>query len=357
MWNQLLKIVDKVEQFRHNTFGTDPNAVKAAEVLDKVSSKYTPVGVMEEGGMIAGEALGGKLGLPAGLGGLLMGVVLPGGGEAKALKKLTKAKPAFKTDALARSKAMQKAGYTMEGFPSVQTRTNALEAGYPVPEGTSVWNGDKTSLKAAGQAFLDKGGDRTQLKTVGVIPTTTNGRPDHLYNRKQGSLSIRGVAQEQNTKLNRDLNLVQQTDGASTFKNKKVDRPDYGVKQAEHHIRGAKQLDFLFEGADAATSKKLSAHATKRMKPTGDSKFNNADLPKKDVHDPLHAWQKEHGLDPVMDTNLKKIFGVDDPSKVSFEQRKMALDTYLDVISGAQEEKMFELMQNFNRKKLSTKVE
>ena len=98
MWNQLLKIgtkaLNKVDEVRHNVFGTDQKAVKAAQVLDKISSKYTPIGVMEEGGMIAGEAIGGKLGLPAGLGGLLMGAVLPGGGEAKALKKLKKVNPA-----------------------------------------------------------------------------------------------------------------------------------------------------------------------------------------------------------------------------------------------------------------------
>ena len=92
MWNQLLKMgtdaLNKVEEFRHNTFGTDPNAVKLAGKVDEISSKYTPVGVMEEGGMIAGEAIGKKIGLPAGLGGLLIGAVLPGGGEAKALKKL-----------------------------------------------------------------------------------------------------------------------------------------------------------------------------------------------------------------------------------------------------------------------------
>ena len=261
----------------------------------------------------------------------------------------------FKTDALARSKAMKEAGYTMEGFPSVKTKTEALEAGYPAPKDSKIWDGDKASLKQAGQDFLDSGGNRQELKSVGVIPTTTNGRPDHLYNRKQGNLSIRGVAQEQNTKLNRVLNLVQQTDGPSTFKSKKSERPNYGTAQAEHHIRGAKQLDFLFEGADAKTAKKLSAYATEKMKPTGDSKYNNADLPKTEVHDPLHAWQKEVGLDPVMDTNLLKIFGVSDISQITYEQRKMALDLYLDLISGAQEEKIFELMQKYNRKKLKAK--
>lgn len=80
--------LNKVGGLRHKTFGTDPNAVKLAQTIDNVTSKYTPIGVMEEGGMIAGEAFGKKIGLPAGIGGLLVGAVLPGGGEAKALKKL-----------------------------------------------------------------------------------------------------------------------------------------------------------------------------------------------------------------------------------------------------------------------------
>ena len=98
MWNQLLKMgtdaLNKVEEFRHNTFGTDQNAVKGLKVLDNIVSKYTPLGVMEEGGMIAGESIGKKIGLPAGLGGLLVGAVLPGGGEARAIKKLSRVTPA-----------------------------------------------------------------------------------------------------------------------------------------------------------------------------------------------------------------------------------------------------------------------
>ena len=162
MWNQLLKIAGKVEQFRHNTFGTDQNAVKAAEVLDNLASKYTPTGVMEEGGMILGEKIGEKIGLPAGLGGLLIGAVLPGGGEAKALKKLRKVNPATKTKMDARDvlvnnnqppsrEGLRNADYRgingdvqggvtgqpirMEGRPDYQAATYGLRPGEFKPSG------------------------------------------------------------------------------------------------------------------------------------------------------------------------------------------------------------------------------
>jgi hypothetical protein len=303
----------------------------------------------DDAGTKIGENVGEKLNLAPGLGGLLIGSVIPGPqGELKALK-------GFKTDALTRSKKMTEAGYSMDSFPGVKTRTAALEQGYPARPTDKIWEGTKAELKAAGQKFLDEGGNRKDLKTVGVIPTTTNGRPDVLYNRKQGTLSIRGVAQEQNTKLNRDLNLVQQTDGPSTFKAPKSQRPNYGVPQNEHHINGPKQLDFIFEGASAGDSKALTEYATSIKKPIGDNRLNNADVPKVDVHDPLHNYQREMGFDPALKVDLRKVFKVDKIEDLTLDQRKLALSTYLDVIGGAQEEKLFSLMQDFNRKKLKPK--
>ena len=108
MFNKLLKMgqdaLGKAEKFRHNTFGTDPNAVKAAQLIDKVSSKYTPTGVAEEGGMRLGEEIGAKIGLPPGIGGLIIGAVMPGGGETKALKKLKIPSPATAKKMAARDK-------------------------------------------------------------------------------------------------------------------------------------------------------------------------------------------------------------------------------------------------------------
>lgn len=100
MWNQLLKMgtdaLNKAEEIRHNIFGTDERLTKLSKKADNFISKYTPMGVMEEGGMIAGEAIGEKIGLPPGLGGLLIGAVLPGGGEVRALSKLKKVNPVTK---------------------------------------------------------------------------------------------------------------------------------------------------------------------------------------------------------------------------------------------------------------------
>ena len=160
MWNDLMimgtNALKKVEEFRHNTFGTDPNAAKITTAIDSLVGKYSPTGVMEEGGMILGEKIGGKIGLPTGLGGLLVGAVLPGGGETRALKKLKKVQPATQTkidarDLLVRNnqppsrEGLRNADYRamngdvqggitgepirMEGRPDYQAATYGLRAG------------------------------------------------------------------------------------------------------------------------------------------------------------------------------------------------------------------------------------
>ena len=88
--------LNKAEEVRHSIFGSPEWASKSRDVANNFISKYTPMGIADEGAVIAGEGIGKKIGLPPGLGGLLLGSVVPGPGELNSLKKLKKIPAATK---------------------------------------------------------------------------------------------------------------------------------------------------------------------------------------------------------------------------------------------------------------------
>ena len=205
MWNDLMimgtNALKKVEEFRHNTFGTDPNAAKITTAIDSLVGKYSPTGVMEEGGMILGEKIGGKIGLPTGLGGLLVGAVLPGGGETRALKKLKKVQPATKVKMDARDLL-------------VKNNQPPSKGGGLNPSDYRAMNGDVQS-GITGQPIRMEGRPDYQAATYGLRPgeykasgkneSPKNFTPHHRNGIQDTKAFLVGKTGEQATKRREEL--------------------------------------------------------------------------------------------------------------------------------------------------------
>lgn len=71
------KGLEQLENTRNSIFGTDPNAVKAGQLVQQIAEK-TPIGVAEEGAAILGGNVAETVGAPRPVGEFLGGMFVPG---------------------------------------------------------------------------------------------------------------------------------------------------------------------------------------------------------------------------------------------------------------------------------------
>ena len=305
----------------------DENWIKGEEALLEKVGEYAP-----------------KVGIDPLIAQLAAGVMIPGPGEGRTVKRTFKQAHLLKNTA---QEIAENAKYIPGTGPldvpvrsKNRTRlTRNLKSGKEMIEIRNSPVGIQRVSQA--MAYKQKHGNLEGFsKTVDpwILPdgdeikfkSTNTGVRLKRKSDAQGATTMRTTNEWLQTHGDQDWNKV--VDGYT-------DPKDLPLEKIEgHHKHMVEGYDWSFAGLKKADAEKITKHFFDRGSPLGKTQFNRNNLPRP-VHKALHAW-----MDKQMGLN-----GLDMPSLrgMSVKQRIKHLEVYIDFVQPVMDEATFSLMKRY----------